>query len=309
MLIPTHARSALLERTLDSLSACALPPNRAVRFVVIENGGRHGVDALLKGRSCGVPMEYRYHEQGNKSAALNAFVPEFADALLLFLDDDVRLGPDLLLRYSDAAGAATGGAFFGGGLLIDYEEPPAPWLLKYLPPSARGWHPKEYSPLGRMSFFGCNWAAFARDILDCGGFDADFGPGARSGATGQETAMQDQLRAHGHEPRYIHDAVVWHYVPKSRSSPEWTLERARKMAVASAQWASEDKFRHQFLGIPRWLFRDIARSTAILIVTRLSLDPEKRFRARFLMNQSLGAAAGFKRRLMSVGGRVKPPMK
>lgn len=293
--VPTHARDSLIERTLDSLIACTPPQDREVQIVVVENGGKHAVETLLRQKVSPYPLIYRHHEQGNKSAALNSVLHEFQDALLVLLDDDVRVDPGLLQHYSAAAGQATEGLFFGGGMLVDYEEPPPSWLARYLPLSAVGWHPAEYTPKGRMSFLGCNWAAFARDILRCGGFDAGFGPGSRTGATGQESDMQFRLKAASVEPQYVRDAVVWHYVPKSRCSPQWALERARRMATASALWMEDKHVAGGLGGVPRWLMRDLAVCLFRVVTTALA-SQENKFEARFRLNECLGALAGVRRR-------------
>lgn len=57
VLIPTHGRPTLLERTVDSVLACAPPADRTVRLIVVENGGRLGAEALLAGKrvpGCGL---------------------------------------------------------------------------------------------------------------------------------------------------------------------------------------------------------------------------------------------------------------
>jgi GT2 family glycosyltransferase len=81
-------------------------------------------------------------------------------------------------------------------------------------------------PLG----LGFNWAAFASDMKEAGGYDCDIGPG-RVFSMGEETDLQRRMLAHGVKGRYLPDAVVWHYVPAERCSKEWTLERQRKLGL------------------------------------------------------------------------------
>jgi hypothetical protein len=77
-----------------------------------------------------------------------------------------------------------------------------------------------------LRFLGFNWAAFAQDLLACGGFSATFGPGTALG-TGEETFLQWKMQQRGIGARYLPEALAWHYVPPERCSPEWTLRRAR----------------------------------------------------------------------------------
>ena len=67
-------------------------------------------------------------------------------------------------------------------------------------------------------YLGCNWAAFTGDLRAAGGFDANFGPGSPTGATGQEAEMQERLLARGVRQVDVPDALVWHYVPEERST-------------------------------------------------------------------------------------------
>jgi glycosyltransferase involved in cell wall biosynthesis len=193
VLIATHNRNSLLERTIESLNGCILPEHRSVKLIVVENGGRYGAEDVVRRNQSNLDPEYRYFEMGNKSAALNFVISSLPDSIIIFLDDDVRVEPSFLVHYSRAIGSKTGGFFFGGGLLVDYELSPPKWLIDFLPISAQGWHPKEHAPMGDLYFFGANWAAFTHDILMLDGFDLNYGPGGLSGGTGQETAMQKKF--------------------------------------------------------------------------------------------------------------------
>lgn len=305
VIIPTHARSSLLERTIESVTQCAAPDDRAVQICVVENGSREGVEQLLEKMSSPFPLVYCFHAEGNKSAALNSVLPQLRDDFIIFLDDDVRVHPQLLRLYAAASQDGPGKVFFGGGVLIDYERVPPAWLLRYLPPSAKGWNPPATELGPREHFFGCNWAAYAAHLLSIGGFDANFGPGARSGATGQETVMQKRLRSTGLRPVYLPDAVVWHYVPAARCSPDWALQRARKMAASVAMRIPEAKMRRIVLGRPLWLYRELLESLAAVALSSL-MNRDKRFAARFRLSECRGAFDGLqeRRRRESAGNSV-----
>lgn len=62
-----------------------------------------------------------------------------------------------------------------------------------------------------------------------GGFNERRGPG--TGVRGQEYDMQERLLAAGVVGRYLPDALVWHYVPRERCSPEWALARTLPTAA------------------------------------------------------------------------------
>ena len=255
VIIPTHNRKDLLERTIDSVIACNCPQDLSLRMLVIENGGQFGVEDLISAKVSWLPIEYRYLENGNKSAALNSVLDDLDDSLVIFLDDDVRVCSDMLIHYAEALAHNPEGYFFGGPMLIDYDTPPPEWLIDYLPVSVKGWCPETYVPAhpGVLWFMGCNWAAFVRDIKRAGGFDPKLGPG--SPGTGQETAMQQALVATGVKPVYVPGAVVWHYVPESRCSVEWAIERAFKNGFSDGLTKHDARQSQSVFGVPRWMIR------------------------------------------------------
>lgn len=254
VVIPTHNRNSLLRRTLDSLAECERPTDYA-RTIVIENGGRHGAEQVCRDAADWLNVNYRYHEQGNKSAALNSVLPDVDDDLLVFFDDDVRLHPDVLTAYVKAA-ARYDNAFFGGPVDVDYEVPPLEWVK--LPPSAKGWSmPDGTTAIERPDFLGFNWAAHAADLRHHGEFNPAVGPGGTTGGRGQETDAQQRLIDAGVSARYVPNAMVWHFVPADRCSPKWSLRRAYQHGVS---WGlSQFEPAVTLFGYPRWTIPEVLR--------------------------------------------------
>lgn len=236
VLIPTHGRPTLLERTLASLAACHLPVSYR-ETVVIENGSRAGAEAVVAEHAAAHPalaLRYLHVERGNKSAALNAALNTVAQGIVVFFDDDVRLHPGVLESYAAAATGRTDGVYFGGSFGVDYEEPPPEWLTPLLPPSARG----RVLGDGRhyRYYLGFNWAAFTQDLEAIGGFDPNFGPGSPTGTTtGDENDIQARLREAGVQAVDVPDAHVWHYVAKDRCTPAWAVRRTYLAGIAAGQ--------------------------------------------------------------------------
>lgn len=228
LLIPTHNRTRLLERLLDSLAADA-PALEGVTTHVIENGSRVAED--LSGRYADrLSMVYHHFEEGNKSKALNAVITDLPeDSLLVFFDDDVRVEKGVVEDFKVAALKYGQQHFFGGPLRADYETAPDPGILPYLPFSAKNFDlsgGKKYRVFDRFQYFlGANWACFRRDLLAVGGFSPDYGPGAKSGARGQETDAQLRLFQGGGRPVFIGDAWVDHWVPARTLTREWIIDR------------------------------------------------------------------------------------
>jgi len=260
IVIATHGRPDLLKRTLDSLAQCRIPECLA-KTIIIENGGTPNAELIVNRASAKLKATYQFTARGNKSWALNLALQGIDDGLVVFFDDDVRLAPHALEAYVAAANRYGEGHFFGGPFGVDYEQEPPQWLKQYLTPCALGWEPTpdNWARKGTTDFFGCNWAVFAEDVKELGGFDPDLGPSCV--ATGEESDLQIRLRAKGVKPQYIELAKVWHYVPSSRCSAEWLLDRAArvergKAAVAKARRWSRLRLMIKKIGFqvePRWI--------------------------------------------------------
>jgi glycosyltransferase involved in cell wall biosynthesis len=228
VVIPTHGRSDLLQQTLESIVNCKLPRSFE-ELIVIENGSRAGADSLLEELPDRLRARYMHRERGNKSYALNEALETIDDGLVVFFDDDVRVDPSTLMAYAKAAADYNSGIFLGGTVRVQKEVEPPRWLKPSLPDSATGYI-ADGSREGKY-YLGFNWAAFSEDIKQLGGFDPRFGPGSTTGATGQESDMQQRMRTAGLKPVDVADAVVTHHVPKERCTLPWAVGRRYQAGI------------------------------------------------------------------------------
>ncbi len=233
ILIPTHNRNELLERTLNSLSECEFP-NEYEKTIVIENGGEFGASNITD-KFKNINVQYLYSEEGNKSLALNKALTYINDdTFIFFTDDDVRFNQNILIEYVNTSKKFKNYFIYGGPMGVDYDEgAPESWLIEYLPRPAKGWSlgNKQLITTDNFTFLGCNWGAFAEDIKKYNGFDANFGPGDNTLGVGQESSMQRSMFEKGWKKCYIPDALVWHYVPKIKSNKEFALRHIYKTGV------------------------------------------------------------------------------
>ncbi len=241
IILPTHGRSALLGRTLETVIACDKPAGYE-GCVVVENGSRDGAEELVRNlaqRHPNARLRYRYVERANKSEAINVVLRELpSDRFVVFLDDDVCVAREVLVAYASAAVTNPHHAYFGGPSSPEYEVQPPEWIIPLFPPSARG---VEIGVHGVTAVLGYNWAAWNADLLDLGGFDPRFGPGSPTGSVGQETQMMRRMEAKGFSRVSVPDAVVSHYVPKSRSSLRWLFKRMYRTGLSLAQFEREER--------------------------------------------------------------------
>jgi len=228
IILPTHGRPTLLERTLDSIAQCELPSAYG-ELIVVENGSRVGAEQIVRQLPERLNARYMHRERGNKSYALNEALETAADGLIVFFDDDVCVEPKTLVAYSEAAEKYGPRHFFGGPVRVDYERRPPGWLRSQLPLSEVGYDVDKDT--GKNFYLGFNWAAFTHDINRLGGFDPRFGPGATTGATGQEADMQQRLFGDGCTSLNVEDAVVFHYVPEDHCTLYRVIERKYRLGI------------------------------------------------------------------------------
>lgn len=230
VLIAACGQPALLRRTLQSLAAADKPPQYA-GAIVVENGPRWGLAAVLAEFAPQHRFEYLYSEPANKSLALNRAIERLGDALAIFTDDDVQFPAETLVAYARAAGSRTRGEFYGGPIVPDYEgEPPPAWLVPLLPRSAAGWRLDvcDKLPISKPEFIGPNLAAFTADLRAVGGFDTQLGPGHHMPAPGEDTEIQERLLAHGVTGYYLPDAAIHHFVRRANTTVEFAVHRAER---------------------------------------------------------------------------------
>jgi len=126
--------------------------------------------------------------------ARNAGIQQTTGELILFVDDDIRCGPDLIAAHASAYGDERIG---GVGGWID------------APEASRVWHPAEDAV---PSAIGCNMS-FRRKVLEqTGGFHPALKPPL---ANGEETEICHRVRQAGYRVAVAPQARLWHRLAPS----------------------------------------------------------------------------------------------
>jgi hypothetical protein len=293
LVIVSHDRCHLLERTLASLAQGDVPSEVAATLVV-ENGRQFGAEHVVDRADPRLHARYLFEPAASKSRALNHALEQLDDEFIVYLDDDVRVAPHTIRRYVEAAVAHPHGFFFGGRTGVDYEQEPPPWLRPHLPASATGFSlgdaPRQ---VDRPCFLGFNWAAFAADIRRAGGFPEHIGPGTSRGQTiGEESEVQRQLLAAGMTGLYLPEAMVWHHVPKDRCTPAWVQKRCHVSGLVTGLQMTGPGIAH--------LVRAMSRIVVFLclsVVLAPCGTPGWRWWPRFKLAYYTGLLQGTRRRL------------
>lgn len=300
VLIATHGRAELLGRTLQSLAECRRPASLG-HVLVVENGSDAGARQVCASMTGTLPVRYSHLPRPGKAPALQQTIDTLGDAFVLFTDDDVRFDPEALVLHERMAIAHGPGHFFGGPMPIDYEEKPPEWLMPYLPASVRGFDldPPD-QPILQPIFLGANYAAFTSDIQRVGGFLRKLGAGTAGNPLGEETEIQQRLLDAGAKAVFVPGARIWHYVPRSRCTPEWAMDRMRRLRVTQALLDKAPPPEGALLrGVPRWMWRVLVARWIEAAIARFNPDPVKRFEARKRYFEYLGTLEGTRLRIHS----------
>jgi len=97
VVVPTRDRVASLGRCLASLERAAGSITGRVQVIVADDASRDGTAGMLAGRK-GIDVVTRERE-GGSSAARNSAVRLAEAPLVLFVDDDIEVEPDLISRH------------------------------------------------------------------------------------------------------------------------------------------------------------------------------------------------------------------
>ncbi len=295
-LIATHGRPDLLENTLAALLA-ATDRGLLQKVILVENGGDCGAKQIVEKLDPKGFIAFHSVAEGNKSNALNHGLVSCAEGLIFMTDDDVEISLDTLQVYREIEASNLGKNYFGGPTKAIHESPIPEYLSKFLPRSASGWTSAQEKVDRNDHFLGFNWAARKTDLIDAGGFNPDFGPGSKTGATGQESDMQRRLKRIGARPLYLPDAVVSHSVPAERCSADWLLSRSYRQGVESGLQTTPDK-----IDEARAYWKNSSRRLlAKAMLLKFTANREAKFKNAFYRQRFKGFGHGY---TLVVEGRI-----
>jgi glycosyltransferase involved in cell wall biosynthesis len=245
VVISTWNNSGRLHRTLEALAASEV--GAAWELVLVNNACTDDTDAVAEAFRDRLPLVYVHEPRPGLSHGRNAALAAARGRLIVFTDDDVRVGRDWIERYWRAYEQKPEGFYFGGPIDSDYEAAPppdAPWLA-LAPPSIRGldWGPAERM-LGKGEFFvAANWACPASALAAVGGFDPKLGLNPASGqvGVGEESDLMDRLREAGWKAWYLPGNRIGHFVPAGKCTQAHVLERRIAQIRQEAARARRDR--------------------------------------------------------------------
>ncbi len=138
ILISSHNRAGLLERTLRYLNKASHPRDWSVEVLVAANACTDGTHTLLDLYACAasdsatqegrLPLRWVAEPRMGKSHALNSAIPLLTSERVAFVDDDHRVDGGYLENVCKAAENYPGADILCGRILPDWNGSEPPWV-------------------------------------------------------------------------------------------------------------------------------------------------------------------------------------
>lgn len=230
VLIATHDRAEETRATVERMLA-ALPADREVRIVVVDNNSTDSTKEVVRELAERGPVMYLFEPRPGKNCALNMALDTVElGRVVLFTDDDIDVEPGYFEAVLRACEEHPEASVFGGRQVPVWPGPVPGWALD---PSILGWgfpildlgpdarpFPGERNPIG-----GNLWVR--REVFADGlRYDEKFGPRPKNRIMGSEISFVQTLRRKGHVPLYWPAALTGHRMRPEEVTPKAIRKRA-----------------------------------------------------------------------------------
>lgn len=274
--ICTWNRCQLLGQTLERLRQLRVPQGLRWELVVVDNNCTDATQQVLARYAQTLPLRAVVEPKQGHSHARNRAVAEARGQLLFWTDDDVLIDSNWLAELAAAAGKYPSAQFFGGPVRPWFESPPPRWIEQNLARLGSCWALLDHGPQVRWLrpgeyAYGAN-LGFRTATLRHYPFDPGLGRVGKRLTSGDETRIQDQVRAAGGEGVWVGTAAVEHFLPAERMTPRYVREILHWSGYLGHEPFVGDTS-PRFRGVPRWMWSKYLSSAAKRRVLALSRGP------------------------------------
>lgn len=225
--ICTYNRAALLDQTLTSMHALAIPSQTAWELIIVNNNSTDATDDVIAKHEAHLPIRKLNEPQQGKTFALNCASMAAQGDYIIWTDDDVFVKPSWITHYVEAFKQFPNASIFGGPVKPEMAGNPPRWLLDTL---TNPWVGSVYAAIdyGRKPFrlgpgkepYGVNWSVRTMDQKKYL-YDTNLGPGPSTKIGYEETDVIQRMFADGLEGRWVPEALVAHYIPENRQTTKY----------------------------------------------------------------------------------------
>lgn len=314
VLICTHNRAALLERTLDSLNGCSRPADCAVSVFVVANACTddtvHYLETYVRSQQerQSLPLHWIEEPRPGKSQALNTAIPQVSAEIIAFVDDDHRVDPGYLNAVCTAAHDHPDADLFCGRILPDWDGTEPDWVHDQgqyriyplpVPRFELGPQPMPVTP-GSATPGGGN-LAIRRELYDrVGPFLLELGPHGHDLGGAEDIEWVRRAIAGGARLHYIPGMLQYHYVDGERLTLRYVMAKAYERSASLIRLSSELADRPR---LPPYMIRK-AGTYALFALTALTQRRRRFYLTR--LAAALGEVKGFRMLHKRRGAEKKP---
>jgi len=288
VIVPTYNRASNLQNALRTFSALVCPADSNWELLVIDNNSSDHTSQIVEdfAKSTKVNVRHIFEKQQGRSAALNAGIGSAEGDIIAFTDDDVQLDANWLAnlvltfqRFNCAAVA--------GRVVPVWPEDKPPWLEMNGQQAVVHFELGEESREIQLPPIGAN-CAFRKDVFaKYGLFRLDLGVrGTEHTITCEDTEFGSRILNAGEKIIYCNDAIVYHPVDPKRITKKYFLNWYYYNGVSLTRTAGLPDFGVFYLGVPRWLYRELGSNLARWMFT---IDKKLRFQSKLRTYRSVGS--------------------
>jgi GT2 family glycosyltransferase len=307
IVICTHNRSTLLQRTIASLNRAARPTDWTVNLLVVANACTDDTVPFLEGYARDapargwLPMRHGEEPEPGKSRALNLAIKLIDSVAVAYVDDDHRVDEGYVTNVCRALGAYPEASLFCGRIVPDWDGREPNWVHDTGPyriyplPVPRfdiGSRPMRVEP-GTATPGGGNLFLRTELFNRVGEFSLEFGPTGHDLGGAEDIEWVKRAIAAGAIVQYDPSVVQYHYVDPERLRLAYL---ARKAYLRSSSIVRLSPELDAGGGVPLYMYR---KAGTYLIAALGTLVDEKRrfYLVRFAA--ALGEIDGAHKRLVA----------
>jgi len=307
VLISSHNRADLLERTLQFLNAAKRPRDWQIDVLVAANActdrthtmlDRYVLEtrstSALPGTPQRLPLRWVAEPRAGKSFALNCAIPLLASELVAFVDDDHRVDPQYLEAVCNAAMKYPQADILCGRILPDWNgsEPAwvhddGPYRIYPLPVPRYDLGDDALSSPQDTTMPGGGNLVLRRALFDkVGDFSTAYGPVGRGLGGAEDHEWLGRAITAGARIQYVPQIVQYHFVDRSRLVLSYLVRKAFERSASAVRLGGVDAGRGL---VPAYMIRK-AGEYGWAVAT--SVDPKGRRFHLVRLAASLGEIKG-----------------
>jgi glycosyltransferase involved in cell wall biosynthesis len=256
--ICTWNRCEVLAGTLERFERLSIPKGVSWELVVVNNNCSDDTDHILACFGKSLPIVRFFEPEQGIAHARNRAAQSASGDLLIFTDDDCRVGEQWLARYIEAAEAWPEATVFGGRIEPDFEGKAPSWIEDNLDVLAHVYgrcdRGNETRLLGPSESVLSGNMAVRTQVFKSHRFDNGLGRVRRERIGGEEIDFFRRLMRDEHKAVWVAGADVRHFIPKENQTEEYIARSSYGEGRTDIRLYGLNPAR-TVAGIPLWVVR------------------------------------------------------